>query len=394
MPNSGVTDNPKNLDVLVKALSATKGAVTIADARRDDMPLIYFNQAFMDLTGYDESEIIDRNCRFLQGKDTDQSAVGEIRSAIANKSDVKVVFKNYKKDGSVFWNDLMMSPVFDKSGMLTHYIGLQLDITLKVEREERERRAREMEMENASLRKEAEMLARLNAAKDDFIAIASHQLRTPATVVKQNLGLLNEGYLGEMPKSQLNAVSTAYDNNDRLIKIINELLRHARVSSDEYSYDTVEIDVVGLLTRIHDVYVQNAASHKRVIVFDIGQLSDIKVQGDVDLLRSAIENLIDNAIAYSYDKSTVRISLSRRGEVVKISVADEGVGIKDKDKIKLFKKFSRINNDHQFNIGGTGLGLYWVKTVIDMHGGKVGVADNQPKGSVFTISLPLHTNTV
>lgn len=387
-PDIGSLEDPKNLDVLVKALSATRGAVTIADARTPDMPLIYFNQAFMQLTGYSEHEMLQKNCRFLQGEDTERAVVDEIRQAIKNQVDVKVVIKNYRKDGTPFWNDLMMSPVFDKGGMLTHYIGLQLDITLKVEREERERIARELELENVHLKKEADMLARLNVVKDDFISITSHQLRTPATIVKQNLGLLTEGYLGELDEKQLKTVTTAYDSNDRLIKIINELLRHARMNANEYSLKESTIDIAELARAVHASYRQRDEKLHRTFAISGAENQTVLVRGDAELLRSAIENLVDNAVAYSYDSSKICLKLARNGDNVQVTVSDEGVGIRPEDKPKLFKKFSRIHTDHRQNIGGTGLGLFWVKTVVDMHSGKVEVRDNLPTGSVFTISLP------
>lgn len=387
-PDIRSIDDPKNLDVLVKALSATRGAVTIADARAPDMPLIYFNQAFMQLTGYSEHEMLQKNCRFLQGEDTEQDVVNEIRQAVKNQTDVKVVLKNYRKDGTPFWNDLMMSPVFDKTGKLTHYIGLQLDITLKVEREERERIARELELENVHLKKEADMLARLNVVKDDFISIASHQLRTPATIVKQNLGMLTEGYLGELDEKQLKAVTTAYESNDRLIKIINELLRHARMSANEYGLKESTVDIAELLRSVHASYAQRNKNLHRTFGIDDEGMKSVLVRGDAELLRSAIENLVDNAVEYSYDASKICLKLTQDASTVRVAVLDEGVGIRPEDKPKLFKKFSRIQTDHRQNIGGTGLGLFWVKTVVDMHSGSVEVRDNVPTGSVFTISLP------
>ena len=378
---------PQNIQLLVQALSSTRSAVAIADAAKEDMPLIYVNQAFLDLTGYSEGEVINNNCRFLQGRDTDASAVAELRSAIEQRTDVRTLLKNYRKDGTYFWNDLVMSPVFDGVGALTHYIGFQLDVTQKVEREEKERRALELEQENAKLKQEAEMLARLNEVKDDFISIASHQLRTPATVVKQNLGMIAEGYLGEVSKGQKKAIDAAYQNNNRLIDIINELLRQARVSANDYVMNAKKVNLADILRAVKSDYAQKSAANStddrlKIIVDD-----DVVVKADADLLQSAIENLIDNALLYSYDDSAVTVAVTVAGTSVSIAVIDEGVGIADADKPKLFKRFSRIHTDHQFNIGGTGLGLYWVKTVAELHGGTVEVADNTPRGAIFTITF-------
>ncbi|MEG4320965.1 MULTISPECIES: PAS domain S-box protein [unclassified Microcoleus] len=112
-----------------RALAATSNGIAIADAKEPDKPIVYCNPAFERITGYDRSEIIGHNCRFLQGPDTDRAAVAQIRVALQEQHDCKVVLKNYRKDGTPFWNELAISPVRDSSGIVTHFIGVQADIT-------------------------------------------------------------------------------------------------------------------------------------------------------------------------------------------------------------------------------------------------------------------------
>lgn len=112
-----------------RALAATSNGIAIADAKEPDKPTVYCNPAFERITGYDRSEIIGHNCRFLQGPDTDRAAVAQIRVALQEQHDCKVVLKNYRKDGTPFWNELAISPVRDSSGIVTHFIGVQADIT-------------------------------------------------------------------------------------------------------------------------------------------------------------------------------------------------------------------------------------------------------------------------
>ena len=119
-----------------RALAATSNGITIADATRPDKPIVYCNPAFEQITGYDRSEIIGHNCRFLQGPDTDRAAVDQIRVALQEQHDCKVVLKNYRKDGTPFWNELTISPVRDSSGIVTHFIGVQADITDRKQAEE------------------------------------------------------------------------------------------------------------------------------------------------------------------------------------------------------------------------------------------------------------------
>ncbi|MEG3847643.1 PAS domain S-box protein [Microcoleus sp. herbarium19] len=118
-----------------RALAATSNGIAIADAKLPDKPIVYCNPAFERITGYSSSEIIGRNCRFLQGPDTDRAAVDRIRAALKEQHDCKVVLKNYRKDGTPFWNELAISPVRDSNGCVTHFIGVQSDITDRKEAE-------------------------------------------------------------------------------------------------------------------------------------------------------------------------------------------------------------------------------------------------------------------
>ena len=112
-----------------QAIAASSDGIVIADARKPDMPITYVNPAFERLTGYETQEVIGLNCRFLQGKDTDQPGLDELREAIREGRGCKVILSNYRKDGTLFWNELSISPIYDADGNLTHFVGIQSNIT-------------------------------------------------------------------------------------------------------------------------------------------------------------------------------------------------------------------------------------------------------------------------
>src|SRR4051794_341303 len=116
-----------------RAVLATGISFTLADARADDLPLIWINPAFSLTTGYESEEVIGRNCRFLQGPLTDKAVVRDLREAIERGEDISTTLLNYRKDGTAFWNQLSMSPVRDGQGCVTHYVGVQTDVTERVE---------------------------------------------------------------------------------------------------------------------------------------------------------------------------------------------------------------------------------------------------------------------
>lgn len=140
-----------NAELLIKAMNASNDGIVISEQEGDDHILIYVNPAFERLTGYAAEDILYRDCRFLQGDDRDQPGVHSIRAALQKGQAVRAVLRNYRKDGSLFWNELSITPMYDEDSELTYYIGIQKDVSRQVE----------LESEIASLRAE---LAAMRAA--------------------------------------------------------------------------------------------------------------------------------------------------------------------------------------------------------------------------------------
>ncbi len=127
-----MTTQPGGQDAVLAAVAAAGVAFTVTDARQTDNPLVYVNPAFESSTGYPAAEVLGRNCRFMQGPDTDPGAVSRLREALAQKRPVVVTMLNYRKDGEAFWNELSVSPVYDDNGVVTHFVGIQDDVTARV----------------------------------------------------------------------------------------------------------------------------------------------------------------------------------------------------------------------------------------------------------------------
>ena len=125
-----------NPSLLLQAVMHSSDGITISDANQPDNPLIFVNKAFEEMTGYSTEEAINKNCRYLQGQQKNQRNIKVIREAIESAKSCRVTLRNYRKDGSDFWNELSISPVFDTGGKLTHFIGIQKDVTARVERDQ------------------------------------------------------------------------------------------------------------------------------------------------------------------------------------------------------------------------------------------------------------------
>ncbi|MDQ3361331.1 MAG: PAS domain S-box protein, partial [Actinomycetota bacterium] len=127
------------LRLLENAVAASSNGIVITDADRTDNLIVYVNRTFELMTGYAADEALGRNCRFLQGSDNDQEALREVRSAVREGRGSHAVLRNYRKDGSLFWNELRLSPVYDEEGRLTHFVGVQDDVTERMLAEKAQR---------------------------------------------------------------------------------------------------------------------------------------------------------------------------------------------------------------------------------------------------------------
>ncbi len=228
----------------------------------------------------------------------------------------------------------------------------------------------------------------LENAKDEFISIASHQLRTPATVVKQYMGMLIEGYVGRLTKEQSEMLQKAYTYNDTQLHIINDLLKVAQADANKIIAVRKEIDFVELLS---DIVASHTAKYKErgLTLSCNSEESSVLCTVDPLHMRMVFENLLSNALKYSPDKSKVTVSVSGATDHLIITVADQGIGIAERDIPRLFQKFSRIHNP-QSSASGTGLGLYWAKKLLDLHGGTITISSKLNKGTTFTVTIPMN----
>jgi signal transduction histidine kinase len=302
---------------------------------------------------------------------------GSMQTGKAYEAEHRIVWPN----GEVHWVYSRGQAILE-NGQTVRMTGTAMNIDVR-------KSAEKLKVKNAVLSNEREELMRLNKSKDEFIALASHQLRTPATSVKQYLGMLLEGFAGELnlTEAQRRLLQTAYNSNERQIQIVNDLLLIATVDAGKIELHSQTADIRSFLQQIVDEYTPKYTAREQTIDYQPGQMP-LQVSFDTTRLRMAIENLIDNASKYSAAGATTTVAAHKTARYVQVAVTDQGVGIDEKDFEKLFQKFSRIPNDLSVSSGGSGLGLYWASKIIELHGGSLQVASVPGAGSTFTISLP------
>jgi PAS domain S-box-containing protein len=288
-------------------------------------------------------------------------------------------------DGTVHWIQSQGQAFFDK-GKLSRMLGTARDIDQRVQAEEA---LQESEQRFRTMAEQQTALVELNDAKDEFISLASHQLRTPATGVKQFIGMLLENYFGELTDDQRTMLEYAYESNERQLEVINDLLKVAQVDAGKVVLSRQKSDLADMLEDIMQEQRAQFARRKQRVVLDRPK-APVFARVDPRRIRMVVENLIDNASKYTPDGKgiTVSIDKSQKGKSVKIEVKDQGVGIAKEDISKLFQKFSRLENPLSIQVGGTGIGLYWAKKIVDLHSGTIKLKSKQGKGTVFTVEIP------
>ena len=284
-----------------------------------------------------------------------------------------------RRDGSIHWL-LGMGRAYLEDGKPVRMIGTSMNI-------DSVKQAQELRAANTRLQTQRAELLALNRAKDEFIALASHQLRTPATAVKQYISLLLDEVAGEISDEQKRYLKVAFNSNERQLRIINDLLKTAQIDSSLYTLKKKKQNFVEIV---------NFAVNELEGTFELRQ-QEIEVEGpdaiaiDVDgeEMKLVLTNLLENASKYSYPNSKITVTMTKTPKELEVAVKDKGVGINKQDTKRIFDKFTRVDNDLSDTVSGTGLGLYWVERIVNLHGGNIDVESQRGKGSTFKVKLPL-----
>jgi len=230
-------------------------------------------------------------------------------------------------------------------------------------------------------------LKELDKAKDEFISMASHQLRTPLTTIKGYLSMMLEGDSGQLTPTQKEFAEFAYGSSERMVNLISDLLNVSRLSAGRFLIQTKPTDMVGLVADEVRQLATHASAKNIQLIFD--RPTEILPPAEIDdnKTRQVVMNFIDNAIYYT-QTGEVRVVLEQSGDRVRLEVRDSGIGVPDKAKKKLFTKFFRADNAQIVRPDGTGLGLYLAKRVVEDQGGTIIFNSVEGKGSTFGFELP------
>ena len=243
------------------------------------------------------------------------------------------------------------------------------------------------------LRKANEDLKELDQAKDEFISMASHQLRTPLTTAKGYVSMVLEGDFGKIAPAMKEPLTQSLDSANRMAGLVSDLLNVSRMEAGRFFIDPTDVD---LNTEVpaEVQQLQTLAQSKNVkLIYDKPAKPVPMMKLDLDKTRQVIMNLTDNAVHYSAPPNgggVVHVSLEHVGDDIVFKVVDNGIGVPEAQQKKLFKKFFRAGNAQNTRPDGTGLGLYLVKRVVEDQGGEIIFESKEGKGSTFGFRMPVH----
>ncbi len=367
-----IDDNLGHDNLFFAAIEMTRMPMIVTDPNISDNPIVFANQAFLNTTGYAMEEVVGRNCRFLQGEGTDPEAVAAIRRAVEQKTDLAVEMQNYRKDGTMFWNALFISPIFDRDGNALYFFGSQLDITRRREAETALRRAQKME------------------AIGQLTGGIAHDFNNLLQIVIGNLQLARMA--SERPEKLGMHLTLAMEGADKAKNLTAQLLAFSRKTVLE----TRVVNLNRVLTELRDLLSKTLGSH---IQFELNLAPNLaNAEIDIIQLETAVINILANARDAMESGGTVVVTTRNLaldqmrsgrfgdlapGHYVELAIKDTGTGMSADVLSKVTEPFFTTKPVGK----GTGLGLPQVFGFVKQSEGALTIESGEGQGTTITMTF-------
>ncbi|HZH92052.1 MAG TPA: ATP-binding protein [Pyrinomonadaceae bacterium] len=261
---------------------------------------------------------------------------------------------------------------------------------LEEKREELERLNRQLTASNAELNEANARLRELAEMREEFLAMTTHDLRSPLTVISGVISFFTSGRLGELSPEQKNMVAMVERNTQNLIELVNDLLDAAKLESGSLQLELADIDLCVIVKEACESFAQLAQEKGVALTQEHSDDAPFLLRADRAKLRRIVVNLLSNALKFTPRGGRVTVRVEAAGEgALQIAVADTGVGIAPDDLPVLFDKFEQARHRATRGEKGTGLGLYITRQLVELHGGKISVESEVGRGSTFSFTIPL-----
>jgi len=332
------------------------------------------NPAFSKLMKKSEEEVVGKKaCDIYSGSMADY--IGEVDKECFENGKAGTIEKwiNYP-DGRHVFLQTVRAPLYDEAGNFIGIVGVSRDISGK------------------KLAEEAVFKARLaedsSKTRNEFLSTMSHELRTPLNSIIGFSDLLLDGSFGDLNERQTKYIQNVHNSGKRLLKVINDILDLSKVEAGKTELEPETFRIANVLDEVERVSGPRASAKKLTLKFR-AEKRLTTITADKIRFKQVLYNLLSNAIKFTPEGGSVTVSAEKAGNMLRVSVADTGIGISKEDQKYLFQPFKQLDYFLNRRYEGTGLGLALVKSFVEMHGGKVWVESEPGKGSVFTFELPV-----
>jgi len=224
--------------------------------------------------------------------------------------------------------------------------------------------------------------------KTEFISVAAHQLRTPLSTIKWTIRMILDGDVGEISEEQRELLEQTYISNEKMIRLINDLLDVSRIEEGRLLYDQEDAQIEDVIDSVIEASQEMIRNKK--IVLEVNKKETPKVKIDKEKIKVVIQNLLENAVKYTEQGGKIKISLNNDEKNVIFKIEDSGVGIPKSQQDRIFTKFFRAENVTRMETDGTGLGLYTTKNIVQAHKGQIWFESEENKGTTFYFTIPIN----
>ncbi len=323
--------------------------------------VVFMNSSLLEATGFTRKEVINKPLYTTIRRHEDIQKIQNIYSFLEREWEwIQEELVTNRKNGSQFISDVSFTPIFNSKNIIVFFLIIERDITKEKE---------------------------VDAMKDEFLSIASHELRTPMTVINGYNELLLSGTFGSITEQQKKYLQRIESNINNLINIVNDMLDIGKLESGKIKFQYESFNIHDLLDEVYSFFRRICESKGLSISYSS---DDIEVYLDREKIKQVLNNLISNAYKFT-EKGSISISteILEWDTLLRVSITDSWVGIAEENKIKLFKKFSQVDNYLQKTQKGTGLGLSICKTIIEWMNGKIDMKScPDTQGSIFYFDIP------
>ena len=364
---------------------------------------IYANRKAKEITGYDRKELIGKSFLKLNIMSPKYLAkAGKLLVANAmGRPTGPDEFELIRKDGSRPWVEITTTPIKQDGKIVV--IGFTRDITKRKQMErELQERNEQLDAQNEELQSQAEELIaqqqeliekskqveEANRLKSEFLANMSHDLRTPLNAIIGFSELMIDEVPGKINKEQRQCLDDVLTSGKHLLDLINDVLDLSKIESGKMKLRLTDIALTAVIESVRSTIMPILASRKQSLDVEVEEGLP-PVHADKAKTRQVLINLLSNATKFTSDGGKLKIEAGREGNWCQVSVIDDGIGIKEEDRERIFEPFYQLDTPLTKERSGTGLGLALTQQIIERHGGKIWIESEYGKGSRFTFTLPL-----